>query len=148
LERAGYPSLVPNTDARFWSGRLEGRHTSLWSERHIAYIAGLGTFGLSRGIITRRGMAGRFGSLVTAAPFLPDEREYEELYQYCTRCGVCVRNCPAGAISLEHGKDNLICCTFLDELKEKYGYRRGCGQCQVAVPCESGIPVPRIRSAR
>lgn len=148
LEREGYPSVVPNNDDRFWAGMLEGRHTSHWSERHIAYVAGLGTFGLSRGIITRRGMAGRFGSLVTAAPFLPDERDYEDLYQYCTRCGVCVRNCPSGAISLEHGKNNLTCCTFLDGLWEQYGYKRGCGQCQVGVPCESRLPGLRTLSAK
>ena len=31
---------------------------------HAAYLCGLGTFGLSRGIITKPGMAGRFGSIM------------------------------------------------------------------------------------
>ena len=39
--------------------------TSNWSERHVAYICGLGTFSLSKGLITERGVSGRFGSVVT-----------------------------------------------------------------------------------
>lgn len=148
MNLAGYPSVVPSNDPRFWAGKLHGRHTSFWSERHAAYIAGLGTFGLSRGLITRRGIAGRFGSLITAASFMPDERDYDDVFQYCTRCGACVRNCPSGAISIEHGKDNLICAAFLDELTRDFGSRRGCGKCQVGVPCENKVPALRHPSKR
>ena len=35
--------------------------TSNWSERHVAYVCGLGTFSLSKGLITERGVSGRFG---------------------------------------------------------------------------------------
>ena len=37
---------------------------STWSERHAAYASGLGTFGLSDGLITPRGQAMRCGSVV------------------------------------------------------------------------------------
>lgn len=34
--------------------------TSNWSERHVAYVCGLGTFSLSKGLITERGVSGPF----------------------------------------------------------------------------------------
>ena len=63
--------------------------TSLWSERHAAYVCGLRTFGLSKGLITKKGIAGRFTSLITDLPLLADERAYTDVYEYCTRCGAC-----------------------------------------------------------
>ena len=44
--------------------------SSCWSERHTAFVAGLGTFGLSGGLITRHGIAHRLGSVVTDADCL------------------------------------------------------------------------------
>ena len=38
---------------------------STWSERHAAYVAGLGTFSLNDGLITERGIAHRCGSVIT-----------------------------------------------------------------------------------
>ena len=43
-------------------------------------------------------------------------------------------------ISLENGKDHLICSKFLKTTKEKYKPRYGCGKCQINVPCESFVP--------
>ena len=143
----GVNSVVPSADARFksvtapdpkvWGG---ASFTSNWSERHVAYICGLGTFGLSKGLITARGMAGRFGSLVLDIALEPTERAYSGLYDYCIRCGACVRRCPAGAISLEHGKDHVKCAMFVVGTRMKDAPYYGCGKCQTGVPCESGIP--------
>ena len=108
--------------------------TSNWSERHVAYVCGLGTFSLSKGLITERGVSGRFGSVVTDAPLPVTKRRYTGLYDYCSMCGACVRNCPAQAISLEHGKSHHLCCSYFDTLREKYAPRFGCGKCQVNVP--------------
>jgi epoxyqueuosine reductase QueG len=145
LVASGYQSVVPSLDERFRSvstgdGRVPD-FTSNWSERHAAFICGLGTFGLSRGLITKKGIAGRFGSVITELSLAPDAREYEDLYEYCSLCGNCVRNCPAGAISKETGKKHKPCSDFLDETKKKHNPRYGCGKCQVHVPCESRIPV-------
>jgi epoxyqueuosine reductase len=41
-----------------------GRYQTNWSERHALYAAGMGTFGLSRWLITGRGVAMRCGSVV------------------------------------------------------------------------------------
>lgn len=48
-----------------------GLLSSNWSERHVAYAAGLETFSLSRGLITARGIAGRFGSVITEEKYIP-----------------------------------------------------------------------------
>ena len=120
--------------------------TSNWSERHVAYVCGLGTFSLSKGLITERGGSGRFGSVVTDAPLPVTKRRYTGLYDYCSMCGACVRNCPAQAISLEHGKSHHLCCSYFDTLREKYALRFGCGKCQVNVPCERENPQKRISS--
>lgn len=70
LTSMGIAACTPMTDDRFADaqgstsigefapgGRL---YTSNWSERHAAYVCGLGTFGLSKGLITEKGTAGRF----------------------------------------------------------------------------------------
>lgn len=144
LINAGYNSLVPALDERFWSNNHSAKHdikfTSNWSERHVAFVCGLGTFGLSKGLITSKGVAGRFGSIITELYLPPDKREYEDIYEYCSMCGKCVKNCPVNAISIENGKNHYICSEFLDKTGEKYKPRYGCGKCQVDVPCESRIP--------
>jgi epoxyqueuosine reductase QueG len=139
LADAGFGSVVPSMDERFRTKNF----TSNWSERHVAYASGLGTFGLSKGLITRKGIAGRFGSVVTAMALEPARRDYEGVYDYCSMCGKCVRNCPAGAISLENGKNHQLCSDFLDITADKFKPRYGCGKCQVSVPCEAGIPKRR-----
>jgi epoxyqueuosine reductase QueG len=147
FEKEGCACVVPMIDGRFASGNAavtdrtaQEFYTSNWSERHAAYACGLGTFGLSKGLITRRGIAGRFTSFITGAHFEADKRPYTGIYDYCIRCGACVRNCPAKAISLERGKSHPVCSLFLDSTMAKHKPRYGCGKCQVKVPCESGIP--------
>lgn len=142
LIKAGYNSLVPALDKRFRYD-TEVSFTSNWSERHVAFICGLGTFGLSKGLITKRGMAGRLGSLITELYLAPDRREYEDLYEYCSMCGKCAKNCPVKAISLENGKEHGKCSRLIDKTTEMFKPRYGCGKCQVSVPCESVIPKQR-----
>lgn len=153
LKEEGIISVIPASDPRFesvtkpdpergekWQG---ASYTSNWSERHVAFVCGLGTFGLSKGLITEKGIVGRLGSLIVSERFEPRKREYTDIYEYCTRCGACIRRCPAGAISLENGKEHLPCDQFLEETKKKYAPRYGCGKCQTKVPCESRIPGKR-----
>jgi epoxyqueuosine reductase QueG len=148
LEKSGYESLVPSLDKRFWSKtgatsnspHPEPTFTSTWSERHVAFVCGLGTFGLSKGLITSKGMAGRFGSILTELYLPPDKRPYDSIHEYCSMCGACAKNCPVHAITMEEGKNHVICSDFLDQTAVKYKPRYGCGKCQVKVPCESRIP--------
>ena len=134
----GYKSIVPALDERFWSSNET--FSSNWSERHVAFVCGLGTFGLSKGLITKKGVAGRFGSIITELALPYDKREYCDIYEYCTMCGNCATNCPVNAISLEEGKDHQRCFEFLQKTGERFKPRYGCGKCQVGVPCESGLP--------
>jgi epoxyqueuosine reductase QueG len=151
LVAAGYASTAPQIDDRYRTtgagpqrctpdAARERRFTSNWSERHVAFICGLGTFGLSKGLITARGVAGRFGSIVTALALEPTPRDYTDTYEYCSRCGACVKNCPANAISVEKGKEHPPCARYLQLIREKNEPRYGCGKCQVNVPCESERP--------
>lgn len=137
---AGYESLVPPIDTRFKVGSGTSKFTSNWSERHAAFACGLGTFGLSRGLITNKGMCGRFGSVLTSLDLPADGRQYSDTYEYCIMCGLCAIQCPVNDISLEEGKKFTACSTFLDEVARIEKPRYGCGKCQVTVPCESERP--------
>ena len=139
LSDAGYASIVPAFDPRYCVA--DSKLTSNWSERHIAFACGLGTFGLSKGLITEKGTCGRFGSILTALDLPKDNRTYQDIYEYCTMCGACIPHCPVQAISLSGGKAHLPCSAFLDRVHEKNTPRYGCGKCQVNVPCESRIPL-------
>lgn len=123
---------------------------SNWSERHAAYAAGLGTFGLSHSLITARGTAGRFGSVISTLPLEPTPRPYSGPFDYCPwkmsgGCGACIPRCPPGAITPE-GKDIARCAHHLDHVvRPVFAPRYGCGKCQTAVPCEHAIPNPATR---
>ncbi|ACV21581.1 putative iron-sulfur cluster-binding protein [Slackia heliotrinireducens] len=147
----GVEACVPALDPRWLAVRAgegiegypeirEDTYGSNWSERHAAYVCGLGTFGLSKGLITEKGMAGRFGSILIDAKLAPDLRPYSGIYDYCTRCGACIKRCPVAAIDLEHGKDHTVCGPFLALSRTLLAPRYGCGLCQTGVPCETRIP--------
>lgn len=148
LTEAGWPAIAPSIhpDFKAWAdtNAEEGTGTPLfssnWSERHVAHVAGLGTFGLSAGFITSRGMAGRIGSVVTALPLAADKRPYSRYDEYCTHCGACVDRCQASAISPANGKNKRVCSGVMDMMKKKYAPRYGCGKCYVRVPCSRRIP--------
>ena len=141
LLESGFETISPSLDSRYKIIRNEAdQMVANWSERHVAYACGLGTFSLSKGIITEKGMCGRLGSLVTSLNLPKDQRNYSDISEFCTMCGLCIRRCPAQAISITHGKKYEPCATFLREIGEKHHPRYGCGKCQIRVPCESKIP--------
>ena len=150
LEEAGERAIVPSLDPAFWAVQAPGDNpsvpdpsyafTSAWSERHAAYVCGLGTFGLSKGLITEKGMCGRFGSLITSADLPVTPRTYRGLYDYCIRCGACISRCPVGAISFAEGKNHPVCKKYVDASMVKYAPRYGCAKCQVGVPCMDRKP--------
>ena len=146
LQAAGFQGIAPAFSPEF---RMVAPYASNWSERHIAYASGLGTFGLSRGLITEKGLAGRFGSVVTDALFDPTLRPYHDPFAFCIRCGACQRRCPAGAIDLDRGvadgKEQTVCGpyvngSFLPAHGPRQVVRYGCGKCQAGVPCQSRNP--------
>lgn len=120
---------------------------SNWSERHIAYAAGLGTFSLSDGFITERGIAHRCGSVVTALMLPVSPRTAKTPYSNCLfyvngSCRACIARCPVGAIS-ENGHDKVKCRDKV-RLPEKYKVGAlACGLCQTRVPCEFRNPTKK-----
>ena len=131
LEANGAKAVVPLLSPDFWAVKKAGSNpnipdqslafSSCWSERHVAYICGLGTFSLSKGLITKKGVCGRFGSLVTDAELPVTPRTYSGLYDYCIMCGACAHNCPVGAIDKVHGKDHYPCTDFVGKTELIYG---------------------------
>jgi epoxyqueuosine reductase QueG len=139
LEKSGARAVAPSQDPRLAVANFR----SNWSERHAAFIAGLGTFGLSRSLITAQGCAGRLGSAILDLELAPTPRPYQRHDDYCMNCGYCIPRCPPRAISIECGKDNAVCKRFLDAVKGRHEPRYGCGKCQTGVPCEAVNPMQR-----
>lgn len=157
----GAEAAVPMGDPRFFQivgGRIQGAvpeniqpealldstYSSNWSERHAAFACGLGTFGMSRGLITAKGVAGRFGSVIVSTALEADERPYRDIYEYCIRCGACAAKCPPHAFPASGGpKDHQICEPHMIHTAQVLKPRYGCGLCQVGVPCQDRIPGKR-----
>ena len=126
--------FIPFHDSRYKTGTL----VSNWSERHIAYVSGLGTFGLHKNIITAAGTSGRLDSMLTDYAFTPTPRKYAGVYDHCIKCFACVRRCPVGAIK-ETGKDIRVCA--IKVLAGKNSPEKAvCGKCLTDVSCERCNP--------
>lgn len=118
-----------------------------WSHRHIAYIAGLGNFGLNNMLITDQGCCGRVGSFVTSAKIEPDIRNGKEtcLYKHDGTCKKCTERCVNGAL-YEESFDRFQCYGMLLENVEELssiGYADVCGKCLVGIPCSHINPVAK-----
>lgn len=119
-------------------------YSTNWSERHVAVVTGLGTFGMSTNFISKAGCAGRLISIVTDWDTEPDERDYEDWLGYCNRCGACIRRCQAKAHYPDrHGKDIDKCASFMKNAFEIHTPRYGCGKCQSGLPCDYGPMRPK-----
>jgi epoxyqueuosine reductase len=154
LRAAGVDAVAPVLSPS-WSGAMSDRYgfASNWSERHAAYVSGLGTFGLCDGLITPVGKAMRCGSVIVRAALPPTERPYADIHAYCLfysrgTCGACMQRCPVGAVTAA-GHDKNTCLGFLGGVALPYSRKQykvdiySCGLCQTAVPCESRIPRAR-----
>lgn len=151
LIKVGISALAPLLSPA-WSRSDEGDYApcSNWSERHAAYAAGLGTFGLCDGLITPVGKAVRVGSVIAGMDVPSSKRPYTHHQAYCLHftdkgCRACIDRCPINAIS-EKGHDKKRCMQYTEHtmnryIKEQYGLDTyACGLCQAGVPCTSGIP--------
>ena len=157
LEDLGYTAVAPLLSPAFKYFRDEKVGlASPWSERHIAYACGLGTFSLNDGFITPKGIAVRIGSVVTLLKLIPSEKKYRHYKENCLlfkneKCGKCIPRCPAGAIT-EKGHDKDKCGEYINSEPQKakrleYGLQNpppACGLCQTRVPCEFEIPRPNL----
>lgn len=144
----GYKSVtIPATHN--WD---EEKLISDWSHRHIAYIAGVGNFGLNNMLITEGGCCGRIGSFITAAKIEPDVRDSQPacLYKYDGTCKLCAKKCVNEAL-FEDSFDRFKCYEMLLKNVDEHssvGYADVCGKCLAAVPCSHRNPVLKKLQAK
>ena len=168
LREGGIASVVPAQTPEYDAFRdPERTFSSTWSERHVAYAAGLGRFGLNVSLITAAGTNARLGSIVANRPpeaGLPDRRDYRApcLESGGRVCGLRREHCPILAIGKD-GLDKSMCNNRRMAVREKSldaylrtyhftaspvvksgrrepGYSLGCAVCQAGVPCEDRDP--------
>ncbi len=165
LRRQGYCAVAPLLTEEYQAYRcIEHTFSSSWSERHVAYAAGLGRFGLNGCLITSLGASVRLGSVITNLPVQPTPRPGKDHRAPCletagTACGECMERCPVGAIS-ERGLDKEKCYRMRGAIRKRFlesyvstlhmlpapvggrasGYSLGCALCQHGVPCERAFP--------
>ncbi|MDH4271224.1 MAG: hypothetical protein OEW18_04530 [Candidatus Aminicenantes bacterium] len=175
LQSHGYAAAAPAQTDEYDAFRSpDFTFSSSWSERHVAYAAGLGLFGLNGCLITPLGTNARFASLVTSLPLevrLEKRTDYRSpcLEDGGKTCGRCLERCPVQAIS-RNGLDKSKCYDrrqtirrkFLGDYSQKFGLRPspvvknglrepgfslGCALCMSGVPCESR-PFPEEKAPR
>ena len=142
LTECGYKGAVHPAAGTFDHRNL----ISDWSFRHFAYAAGLGTFGLNNMLITPKGCCGRYNTIITNLDAEPDRPMQQELclYKRNKSCGICMRNCPAKAIT-ESDYDRHKCYEVLSRNAKLYktascSYEGSsgsevCGKCVTGSPC-------------
>jgi epoxyqueuosine reductase QueG len=159
LEASGYQAVAP-VCTRPMSIMIspDGLPYTDWSEKHIAYAAGLGTFGLNTSLITPAGVPVHLGSVITDLALTPTPRTYDDHHAYCLyyrdgSCQSCAKHCPSGAVNVQafEGKKCLFYAhndlpRLARELNEEIeeGGHPMCALCQIRVPCETGIPSVKI----
>ena len=127
----GYEAAVPEGVCMFQDILM-----SNWSHRHLAYAAGMGTFGINNMLITDSGCCGRLGSIVADIPAVTTSHKTEEncLYKRDGSCSKCLKNCFSGALT-SATFDRQTCHTMCD--------RNGtdsCGKCDTNIPCAFAVP--------
>lgn len=149
LRKMGYEAGVSKEATTFDRDRL----ISNWSQRHIARLAGLGTFGINNMLITKKGCCGRYSTVVTNLDVEPDKPLDDNYCLYKSKgiCGACVKHCPAGALTVagyDRNKCFQVClknAALYKDFGSSYSDETGknansagsevCGKCVVNVPC-------------
>jgi epoxyqueuosine reductase QueG len=143
LEKHGGRGIAPSIERHYKATDM----LPMWSERHAAFIAGVGSFGIHGALITAQGCAGRIGSVITDIALAPTQRAYTEIYEYCPypaegKCGACIPRCPVDAISVD-ARDNARCLVHgrdtVGAYFQDWGYH-SCGHCLTHLPCADRIP--------
>jgi epoxyqueuosine reductase len=156
LEVLGCNAVAPTGSKFFEIRQMPGDWLAAnWSERHIAYACGLGTFGLNGLMITSKGCAVYLGSVVCDLALTPTPRASSHVancpFYRDGSCGYCIRRCTASAIGA-NGRSNPVCLGNLRDAqavkvielgldKELVGPAPACGRCSTGLPCEDRIPV-------
>ena len=166
LKLEGYRAVAAMVSESF-SIIVKEKFYSNWSERHVAFAAGLGTFSLHEGLITEIGCNIRLASILTDAPLKATSRKSDNPYENCLyysrgTCRKCEERCPANAIDI-HGHNKIKCHEYGQKIARKMitrigqilkphnrrvnwklrpaVYPVGCAFCQFEVPCMDKNPI-------
>jgi epoxyqueuosine reductase QueG len=125
------------------------RLVSDWSQRHVAFIAGLGDFGHNNMLITDSGCCGRVGSVVTSLRLEPDRRPEltKCLNRFDASCLRCVKRCVNDALHKDRF-DRRKCYEMCLENERSFEKEESdvCGKCLVGLPCSFTDPVKARRN--
>ena len=144
---AAAPDMMPEFKA---SKNTPVGYASNWSFRHLAYVAGLGSFGMSELFISEKGTAHRCGAVAVALPLKSNRDQAPHHRHHCLHyqtgeCLECAQRCPVGAIS-EAGHDKNKCAKNVvsswprNQVKNRINIY-GCGLCSTNTPCSQESPV-------
>ncbi len=134
LTEKGYGSIYLPRDGYGDVRMLIENPFVLFSHKHAAYLAGLGSFGHNNVILTSEyGPRVRFTSIFTTAKIQSDRIKIKDL---CIRCLRCAKSCPIGAIPLKGDfpppMDKKSCAIRSTQLRDEY--RSPCGICIKVCP--------------
>ena len=142
---------VPLKSSLYLADLSKSVPVSNWSERHVAFACGLGTFGLHGALITEMGCTHRLISVIVdtkieGAVEPPENHNIACRYFTDGSCGECMTRCPVGAIV--PGKHVIERCyehewmTCRTKSREIFGTEvPACGLCMCGVPCDIENPV-------
>ncbi|NJD77851.1 MAG: epoxyqueuosine reductase [Candidatus Methanoperedens sp.] len=134
LVKKGYGAVYLPRDAYGDIKILIENPFAFFSHKHAAYLAGLGSIGQNNVLLTPEyGPRVRFTSIFTTAELKPDPLKNEDL---CTRCLLCVKSCPVGAIPRKGDfpppVDKKLCAVRSAQLRDQF--RSPCGICIKVCP--------------
>lgn len=121
-------------------------------DRYLAYLAGLGFFGINNHIITDSyGSYVFIGYIINNYPFEPDK----PLDRTCVQCGHCVSACPGCAILGDFELNPLNCLSYITQKKEALSAEEieilnknhliyGCDICQDVCPHNKKIACTKM----
>ncbi|KAB3535759.1 epoxyqueuosine reductase [Alkaliphilus pronyensis] len=140
IKELGYEATIIPATHNFDEKKL----VSQWSHRHVAYIAGLGKFGLNNMLITEKGCCGRVGSIVTSLKIETTGFHNEEycIYKVNGGCKKCVKACVNGSLQIDSFNRHKCyeMCLYNDNNLGDIGVADVCGKCTVGMPCSTKIP--------
>lgn len=121
-------------------------------DRYLAYISGIGFWGMNGSIITDK-----YGSYVFIGYIVTnlDLEKDEPLEKTCLRCGKCIESCPGKALLKGYDMDAKKCLSYITQRKgeltdlEKHLIKKnntvfGCDVCQNICPHNKGIEITNI----
>lgn len=125
-------------------------------DRHLAYISGIGFWGLNGSIITEK-----YGSYVFIGYIVTnlDIEKDEPLEKTCLKCKRCIKNCPGNALLENYSMNAKKCLSYITQKKgilteneidiiKKSGSIFGCDVCQNVCPHNKDIEVTNIEELK